>query len=93
MLSLLPGVQTCSLTPWSVKEVELQRPGHKPDSGRNIPGGGGGISNHTFLKTTPGFLIITALILEQINSLAATDPNTPHEGIFQAQEESGSVRD
>lgn len=71
--------------------MELQRPGHKSDFGKNIPGGG--IFNHTSLKTSPGFLIITALMLEQINSLAATDPNTPQEGIFQAQEESGSVGD
>lgn len=56
-------------------------------------GGGGGISNHTFLKTTPGLLIITTLMLEQINSLAATDPNTPHEGICQAQDEPGPARD
>lgn len=86
LLSLLPGVEACSHAPWSVKEVGLHRARHKSDFGRNIPGGG--ISNHTFLKTTPGLLIITAPTLEQINSLAATDPNTPHEGIFQSQEES-----
>lgn len=73
MLSLLPGIVGMLTDSLERERVGLQRPGHKSDFGRNIPGGGSGISSHTFLKTTPGLLIITALMLEQTNSLAATD--------------------
>lgn len=56
-------------------------------------GGGSGNSNYTFLKTTPGLLIITALTLGQKTAWLPQIQIHLMRGCSRPKKESGSVRD